>query len=54
MEETKATKATKPTEASEKKSYFQLNFNTYVTILILIVISISFIMSLIFPGTHKP
>jgi hypothetical protein len=41
-------------EKNDRIGYFQMNFNTYVTILILIMIAISLIMSLIFPGTHKP
>ena len=38
----------------DRMSYFQLNFNTYITIAILILIIISFVFSLLYPHPNGP
>jgi uncharacterized membrane protein len=38
----------------ENEWYFRTNFNTYITILILIIMTVSFFWSLLIPTTHRP
>ena len=42
------------TSKEDRISYFQLNFNTYITIAILILIIISFIFSILYPHPDGP